>query len=145
MKKYKIIILIIVILLSFLSILFFISNKKTEEISSPTNTTAEKPENKTSQSAKTILEINEKRYEAEVAGKTNVYDFMAKLRNEGKIDFTEKNYTGIGKFINTIDGIKGGGEKNWIYYVNGIKAQVGVSNYEIKPGDIVSWKYEKYE
>lgn len=74
---------------------------------------------------------------------TTVYDFMSKLRSEGKINFTEKNYTGMGKFIETINGIKNNGGQNWIYYVNGKEAQVGVSNYKIKAGDIVSWKYEK--
>ncbi len=68
---------------------------------------------------------------------------MNKLRSEGKIKFTEKNYIGMGKFIETINDIKNNGEKNWIYYVNGKKAQVGVSNYKIKTGDIVSWKYER--
>ena len=72
-----------------------------------------------------------------------VYDFMKQLRDEGKINFTEKNYTGMGKFIVSINGVKGDGERNWIYYVNGKEAQVGVSNYKIKSGDIVSWKYEK--
>ena len=91
----------------------------------------------------TVLEINGTRYEGEIAEETSVYDFMAKLRGEGKISFTEKNYLGMGKFIDTIDGMKGDGEKTWIYYVNGKKASVGVSNYQIKPGDVVSWKYEK--
>ena len=67
---------------------------------------------------------------------------MEKLKSEGKINFVEKNYTGMGKFIESINGIKNG-EKNWIYYVNGQKANIGVSNYKIKNGDIVSWKYEK--
>ena len=74
---------------------------------------------------------------------TTVYDFMDELRSEEKINFTEKNYAGMGKFIETINGVKGNGDQNWIYYVNGQKAQVGVSNYKIKPGDVVSWKYEK--
>ena len=68
---------------------------------------------------------------------------MSQLRNEGKINFTEKNYAGMGKFIETINGVKGNGGQNWIYYVNGKEAQVGVSNYKINPGDVVSWKYEK--
>ena len=91
----------------------------------------------------TFLEINDTKYEGEVKGETSIYDFMSKLRNEGKIDFTEKNYIGMGKFIISINGTKGNGEQNWIYYVNGKKAQIGVSNYKINPGDVVSWKYEK--
>lgn len=76
-------------------------------------------------------------------GITTVYDFMDKLRTEGKINFTEKNYAGMGKFIDSINGVKNNGSQNWIYYVNGIEAQVGVSNYKINKGDVVSWKYEK--
>ena len=44
--------------------------------------------------------------------------------------------------IEEINKVKNGGEKNWIYYVNGKKAEIGVSNYKIKEGDVVSWKYE---
>lgn len=92
---------------------------------------------------KAVLEINGQKYESEISGQVSVYDFMNKLRREDKISFTEKNYTGIGKFIDTINGIKGNNDKNWIYYVNNKKAQVGVSNYKITTGDVVSWKYEK--
>lgn len=82
-------------------------------------------------------------YADEIPGQITVYDFMSKLKDEGKITFTEKNYIGMGKFIISINGIKNSGEQNWIYYVNGKKAQVGVSNYKINQGDIISWKYEK--
>ena len=73
---------------------------------------------------------------------STVYDFMSRLRSQGKISFTEKSYTGMGKFILTINGIGGNKNKNWIYYVNGERAQTGVSNYKLKSGDIVSWKLE---
>ncbi|MBU0998870.1 DUF4430 domain-containing protein [Patescibacteria group bacterium] len=87
--------------------------------------------------------INEVIFKNQIASPVSVYDFMSKLRDEGKINFTEKNYIGMGKFIVAINGVKGNGERNWIYYVNGTLAQVGVSDYKIKQGDIVSWKYEK--
>lgn len=88
------------------------------------------------------LEVNDIAYESEIKDKTTIYDFMSKLRDEGKINFTEKNYIGIGKFIETINGTTGNTEKNWIYYVNGKKAEMGVSDYKINNGDIISWKYE---
>src|SRR3989338_10034656 len=78
------------------------------------------------------------------ADSASVYDFMHRLRKEGKISFVEKNYMGMGKFIVAINGVKGNGDKNWIYYVNGKKAQTGVSNYKLKLGDVVSWKLEKF-
>lgn len=89
------------------------------------------------------LEINNIKYETEITGERSVYELMQKLKTERKINFTEKNYIGMGKFIESINGIKNSGNENWIYYVNGVKAEVGVSNYKINNGDIVSWKYEK--
>ena len=83
----------------------------------------------------------ELKYESADNTETNVYDFMSKMQKEGKIDFKYKEYSGMGKFIEEINGIKNE-NKNWIYYVNNIKADVGVSNYKINNGDIVSWKYE---
>lgn len=91
---------------------------------------------------KAILEINGIKYESEIADQMSVYDFMTQLQNEGKITFKEKNYPGMGKFIEEINGVKGSGEKYWIYYINNKKAEVGVSNYKLNPGDVVSWKYE---
>ena len=89
------------------------------------------------------LEINNEIYETEITKEMSVYDFMTQLKNENKITFKDKNYSGMGKFIEEINGIKNGG-KNWIYYVNNKKAEIGVSNYKIINGDIVSWKYEAY-
>ena len=94
-------------------------------------------------STKTVLEVSGTRYEDEITEKISVYDFMEKLKEEGKINFTEKNYTGMGKFIDSINGVYGNGNQNWIYYVNGKEASIGVSNYKLNPGDVVSWKYEK--
>jgi hypothetical protein len=91
----------------------------------------------------TVLEINGVKYESTVESQESVYDFMAQLQNEGKINFKSKTYTGMGKFIDELNGIRGNGDKYWIYYVNNKKARIGVSNYKINPGDVVSWRYEK--
>ena len=92
---------------------------------------------------KEIPPLSEKVFEDNISGEISVYDFMNKLQSEGKINFKDKTYSGMGKFIEEIDGLKNNGDKNWIYYVNGKKATIGVSNYKLNPGDIVSWKYEK--
>lgn len=91
----------------------------------------------------TTLEVNNKHYEDIIKTEMTVYEFMSKLRYDKRVDFTEKNYAGMGKFIDSINGIKGDGNGSWIYYVNGEKAGTGVSNYKIKPGDVVSFKFEK--
>ncbi len=89
------------------------------------------------------LEISGARYQDKIQNNTSVYDFMEKLREKGQVNFKEKTYVGMGKFIDEINDIRGNGSLFWIYYVNGKKAQIGVSNYKINPGDVVSWKYEK--
>ena len=90
----------------------------------------------------TILEINGERYEQEIDGPISVYEFMKKIKENGRLEFTEKNYVGIGKFVDSINGVSGNNKKSWIYYVNDKKANVGVSVYEINKGDVVSWNYE---
>ena len=88
------------------------------------------------------LEVSGVKYQNKIIENESVYNFMSELQKERKINFKDENYTGMGKLIEEINGVKNSGEKNWIYYVNGTLAQVGVSNYKIKSGDIVSWKYE---
>jgi len=139
-NKKKIIAVIVSISFSLFGSFFYFSYKIPKETSLPKN---QINPIEISSGVKTILEIDNVRYEEKIADKISVYDFMSKLRSEGKINFSEKNYIGMGKFITSISEIKNNGEKNWIYYVNGIEAQVGVSNYKINPGDIISWKYEK--
>jgi len=90
-----------------------------------------------------IFEIGDQKLSETISGEISVYDFMQKLQAEGKMNFQSKNYPGLGKFITEINGVENG-EKYWFYYVNGQKAEIGVSNYKINNGDIVSWKYENF-
>jgi len=132
-KKIKIIILSVIILI-LLGLLFLIPHKTIA------------PETQTipvSQKVTTTLKINGASYTDTIAGKMSVYDFMNQIQTEGKINFTAQNYIGMGEFIESINGIKNSNSLVWIYYVNGVEAQIGISNYKINPGDVVSWKYEK--
>lgn len=134
MPKNKKIILTGVVILVLLGSVFVYKNIKKQNnslaLASPTT-------------SKTIPQINNLSFTDDVAGKISVYEFMNKLQDEGKINFTEKDYIGMGEFITSINGVKNSNTQSWIYYVNGVEAQVGVSNYKINTGDIVSWKYEK--
>jgi len=144
-KKEKIKILITIgISISLFCVFLLTSYIESKEISPPLEVTDEtkKVEIKEETNKKIILEIEEKKYETEIEKEISVYEFMTKLQEEGKINFKEKTYLGMGKLIEEINGLKNDGNKYWIYYVNGKEAQVGVSNYKIKAGDVVSWKYE---
>ncbi|MBI4778871.1 DUF4430 domain-containing protein [Candidatus Falkowbacteria bacterium] len=88
--------------------------------------------------------INGVKYETEVKPDSSVYDLMILLKTENKINFSGKNYSGLGFFIEEINGAKNDSAgKNWLYYINGQPAQIGASNYLIKNNDIIEWKYEK--
>jgi hypothetical protein len=139
LKKEKVKILIVIgVFVALLGVFLLTSNiipRDTSIIS-----TSKEENNKT---VKTILEINQVKYESEITEPISVYEFMEKLQNERKITFKDKTYTGMGKLIEEINGLKSEGDKYWIYYVNNKEAQIGISDYKINPGDTVSWKYEK--
>ena len=156
-KKQKIatILTVIAIILFLAGSYSFLSKKTVNNISSIIDETIEtekEPTEKQTNTENTIVvtqkttqayvEIEDVRHVSNIAQNTSVYDFMNKMRTEEKINFKDKTYTGMGKFIYEINDVKNIGSKNWIYYVNGKKAQVGVSDYKINPGDVVSWKFE---
>jgi hypothetical protein len=92
---------------------------------------------------KAVMIVSGAKYEAEVKAGSSVYDLMNLLKSRNKINFSGKNYSELGFFVEEINGIKNDlAGKNWFYYINGRPAQVGISNYIIKPNDIVEWKYE---
>lgn len=134
----KIIWLGLIVSLFFLSIFVF-----TKDIgqSKSFNSSLSSATPRTENTAQAFLEINGEKLGTAIIDKESVYDFMIKLKEEGKINFKDKTYSGMGKLIEEINGVKNS-EKNWIYYVNGKKANIGISNYKINKGDVISWKYE---
>ena len=93
---------------------------------------------------KASIVVQDKKYEIETKEGEAVFGVMNKLKEENKsFDFKYTEHTGLGIFINEINGKKGGEGGYWIYYINDKEANVGVSNYKIKNGDVISWKYEK--
>ena len=130
------VIFILIIICVFLIRIYQTKAPTPSPIPLPNNTTTE-----TSSSA--FLEVSGTKYEDKIQGEISVYDFMKKLKEDKKINFEARNYAGMGEFIESINGVKNS-DKSWIYYVNGKKAEIGVSNYKIKSGDIVSFRYEKY-
>ncbi len=73
---------------------------------------------------------------------STLYDLLLLAKNNGQINFSGKEYPALGFFVTDIGGLRNGGGKNLIYYINGKEAQVGVSSYAPKQGDIISWKLE---
>ncbi len=92
------------------------------------------------QNAELVIGSNKVSFQFE-EGQT-IYEVMQKLQEENKLSFTGKEYPALGFFVTSVDSLRSGEGKNLIYYVNGKEASVGISNYEIKEGDIIEWKLE---
>ena len=91
-----------------------------------------------------ILEAGEARYEAEIPEGKTVYEFMEILRNAQGLRFNGKPFSGLGFFVEEINGVRNNPQarKYWVYYVNGKKANIGISQYIVQSHDIIEWKYE---
>lgn len=88
-----------------------------------------------------------KTYPVQFIENSSVYQVLKQLNDEGKITINFKDYSGLGYFVDGIDGIHTDTvhAKYWIYYINGAKAQIGISNYFLKQNDVITWKYENAE
>lgn len=108
---------------------------------STTTTTPTEPETYT---INITIEINSQKYPVGLAEKSTAFDAMSKLVTEKKISATFKEFSGMGYFVDEINGMatdKQNG-KYWIYYLNGKPAQAGISQYILKNNDLITWKYE---
>lgn len=141
----NIILTILIVLVSFL-IYFYLPKESTFSVEQKQDITKEILEknidnNPIIEKKVSLGELNftyEKNYES------SVYEYMLDLRKNKKIEFIEKNYIGMGKFIEEINGVKNG-NKSWIYYINEKKAEIGISQYKLKNGDKLMWKYENLQ
>jgi len=91
-----------------------------------------------------LLVIDNHSYSTTVPTGASVYDLMQIIRKEYPFTFSGKEYSGLGFFVEEINGVKNNTQEGryWIYYINDKKAQAGVSNYIVQSNDIINWKYE---
>ena len=91
------------------------------------------------------LEVEGTVYEMSVASGSSVYDVMVQAQETSALRFTGSEFPGLGFFVEGINGLEQNPRdgKYWIYYINGKKANVGISIYNVQANDVVSWKYEQ--
>lgn len=63
------------------------------------------------------------------------------LKASHKVDV--KTYSGLGEFVDGIDGVKSDTQHFWSFYVNGKQATVGAGSYTTKTSELIEWKFEK--
>ncbi|MCP6726461.1 MAG: DUF4430 domain-containing protein [Patescibacteria group bacterium] len=93
-----------------------------------------------------ILETEETRYEVTIPQGSSVFDVMQTAQDQG-FTFAGREFSGLGFFVEEIEGKRQNPKERmyWIYYVNGKKAQVGVSLYIIEDNNVITFKYEEME
>lgn len=148
MLKKNIKILIVFILLCIIGFFYYLRPKDNElDLIKEINSNIEDKVSLNEQNLKVSLVILNKKYETEVEDGMTVLEVMKKVKKESSndniFDFKYGEFAGLGVFIDEINGKKSGNGGYWIYSVNGVEANVGVSNYKIKNNDVISWKYEK--
>lgn len=120
----------------------------TPEIKIATSTTLT-PEQQTApaNTSQITIVIEGKKYSIPIESEQSVYDAMRTLHSTGQVDIKFKNYSGLGHFVDGINGVNSDTfrTKYWIYYINDTKAQIGISQYTLKSKDIITWKYESAE
>ncbi|MCX6755759.1 MAG: DUF4430 domain-containing protein [Candidatus Nomurabacteria bacterium] len=92
------------------------------------------------------IEVGDNSYQIMVDPGSTVYNAMEKLNNDKNSGFSfhSKEYSSLGNFVDSINGVPGTPGKYWLYYLDGKKASMGVSKNKIKSGDVVTWKQESF-
>jgi hypothetical protein len=89
----------------------------------------------------TVGEVD--RVEVPVYTEGTVFDAMRAYEETGAFTFHEKEFVGLGFFVEEVQGVSPPRGQYWILYLNGEKASVGVSHAYVRPGDMIEWRIEK--
>jgi hypothetical protein len=74
----------------------------------------------------------------------NIYEAMRTVASSSvDFSFSALNHPDLGFFIESIGNRRNRGGLFWTLYVNGAYSDVGASNYVVKRGDVIEWRYEK--
>jgi len=91
------------------------------------------------------LEVQETLYELKIAEGSSVYDLLAVAQETTDFTFAGREFAGLGFYVDSVNGKKEGNNKYWIYYINGQKAHVGVSWYQLNNHDTITFHLEDEE
>lgn len=90
-----------------------------------------------------LLSAGEQDYHGTVQAGSTVLDAMESLEAGGAFRFMSKEFSGMGAFIESINGKTNSNGFYWILYVNGTPSQIGVSQTHVRAGDSLEWRYEQ--
>ena len=82
-------------------------------------------------------------YTIPVLSNTTVLEAMRALATLSNFSFSGNDFTGLGLFVDEINGLKNASGYYWTLFVNDELSQAGASSAKVVPGDIVEWRYQK--
>ncbi len=132
-KQYKIIFIVSIAIFTFL-FTFLISESNLKKTEIPTG-----PFSIKNTISITVIVGDATLHLVSQAG-SSLYEALVSGKNSSYIEFSGKNYSGLGFFMTDIETFHSGDGKYLFYYINGKEASVGVSSYLPKDGDIIEWK-----
>lgn len=88
------------------------------------------------------LQVGEKKYKLQFNNGQSLLEAMNNLVASSEFTFKSKTYLGIGEFVYSVNGTDAKDSKYWILYINNDQAQVGVSDYKLRPGDVIRFELE---
>lgn len=86
--------------------------------------------------------VDNKEYPVFLGESKTALAVMNQLSETTDFRYSGKDFSGLGFFVESINGTKSEGGMYWILYVNGVLAGEGVSQLIVKPGDRIEWRYE---
>lgn len=94
---------------------------------------------------KISIDSGDKKFDSTLSFEKDLTAFKAleTLAKEKSIILDTKHYD-FGIFVSGINGIVGTKEMSWIYLINGISGEKAADQTILKPGDLVEWKYQKF-
>lgn len=121
-------------------------SKKTSETNLRSSVSEATETQSVEQPIKVVVDYGDlQKTETELQPKDGMTAFSA-LEEASKKDNVEVASTqyDFGVMVNSIGAYKGGDDgKYWMYYVNSKVPEVGADQYNVGPGDVVEWKFEK--
>ena len=144
MKKIKILILLTVAILVLCGAgcQWFGKTEKTNEANAP------QTEQKIEQKATLVIDDGTGKpqsFELQIKQDTKAFDLFKEACDKAglKLDYSESS---MGVLINAIgDKVNGQEGKYWLFYVNGEMASVAADKQEVKAGDKIEFKFDKYQ
>ena len=70
----------------------------------------------------------------------SLYDILLKEKENNTLSFSGKEYPSMGFFTTDIGTLHSTKDHYLMYYINGKEAEVGISSYFPKNGDVIEWK-----